>query len=217
MSRSAPRHPPARRRNCRPPTVPRRRRSCRPADSGERLGPPTTASPPNRRRHRASLMTATGGEPGLSSVSTSRRPWVARMPSSDRYPPDDLPPSDRSGCRHETEGREIDRPEPRASSCARDSRRSRDPRSAAARAPGRRCSATTRTTRSESREASGRSSTAFIRLKTVVFAPMPTASIVTATIVKPGDLRRCRRDPQVLPVAGPIQPWPGLSVATGGA
>jgi hypothetical protein len=43
-----------------------------------------------------------------------------------------------------------------------------------------------RTTRSGSRAARGRRSTAFVRLKIVVFAPMPIASVITATAVNPG-------------------------------
>ena len=49
------------------------------------------------------------------------------------------------------------------------------------------------TRRPESGYGSGRSSTALTKLKIVVFAPMPSASESTATIVKPGLLRSERR------------------------
>jgi hypothetical protein len=39
----------------------------------------------------------------------------------------------------------------------------------------------------------GRSSTALMTLKIAVFAPMPSASVSTATAVKPGFLSNCRQ------------------------
>ena len=48
------------------------------------------------------------------------------------------------------------------------------------------------TRRSASAYGSGRSSTAFTTLKMAVVAPIPSASVSTATSVKPGVLRKAR-------------------------
>src|SRR6266513_5015913 len=50
-----------------------------------------------------------------------------------------------------------------------------------------------RTSRSGSRYGSGRSNTALTTLKMAVFAPMPSASVSTATAVKPGFFRSWRK------------------------
>jgi hypothetical protein len=50
----------------------------------------------------------------------------------------------------------------------------------------------TRTRRSGSSNGSGRSRTAFTTLKIAPFAPMPSASVATATAVKPGAWRSRR-------------------------
>jgi hypothetical protein len=47
--------------------------------------------------------------------------------------------------------------------------------------------------RSESRYGSGRSKRPLTTLKTAVFAPMPSASVSTATAVKPGCFRCWRK------------------------
>src|SRR6266566_9347360 len=50
-----------------------------------------------------------------------------------------------------------------------------------------------RTTRSGSENGRPRRKRSCIRLKMAVFMPMPSARVSTATVVKPGDLRSCRR------------------------
>src|SRR5207249_9281147 len=49
------------------------------------------------------------------------------------------------------------------------------------------------TSRSASGKGNGRNKTPFTTLKMAVFAPMPSASVSTATAVKPGFFRNCRK------------------------
>ena len=56
------------------------------------------------------------------------------------------------------------------------------------------------TARSGSAHGSGRSSTAFTTLKIAAFAPMPSASVSTATAAKPGwRAERARAEAEILP------------------
>src|SRR6202795_161409 len=65
------------------------------------------------------------------------------------------------------------------------------------------------TSEGESLYASGRSRTAFTMLKIAVFAPMPSARVSTATIVKPGEFTSirspCRKSCQNICMARPLK------------
>ncbi|CAM4242417.1 hypothetical protein COEX109129_14910 [Corallococcus exiguus] len=156
--------------------------------------PSTSGLPPKRRCQSACDSTVTWGAPGASSPARSARPNCTRGPSTWKKSAVTSPActfmgeaSSRSAPSVTIAGATPASPS-KARVCSR-----RSIRSGGDVGPGP-CWPTlnSRTSRASSRRGNGRSSTACTTLKMATLAPMPSASVATATTVKVG-LRRSRR------------------------
>ncbi len=158
--------------------------------------PTTAGSASNCERHNWSLMTATSA-PARSSSSWKPRPSTGWTPSVEKNSDETTAPSMCSDRVPDVSVKSASRYADNDSTPWARERQSKKfgHDTDVERMPGarRRSVSVTATRRSGWGNGNGRSRTALMTLNIAVFAPMPSASVMMATRLKPGDLRSVRQ------------------------